>query len=200
MNHDITILGLTGRAGSGKDTAANHLCGQYGFVRAAFAEPLKNMLEAMLEHAGLDHIWLHEPGFKNHPIPELGVSARQLMQTLGTEWGRNMVNTDLWITLLDRHLGITAGAPVHDRIVITDVRMPNEADWVKHHGGQLLRLVRDHTTPVRAHESEQYADTLPADCAIYNTGPTTTGLYSMLDGHMASLGLDRRDCLFREGY
>ena len=78
--------------------------------------------------------------------------------------------------------------------------MPNEAAWVQANGGQLLRLVRDHTTPVRAHESESYADTLPANCAIYNTGPTTTGLHCMLDGHMASLGLDRRDCLFREGY
>lgn len=200
MSADIILIGLTGRAGSGKDTAANHLCNQYGFVRASFAEPLKAMLEAMLEHAGLDHIWLHEPAFKNHPISGLGVSGRQLMQTLGTEWGREMVDTDLWVNLLDRHLGISAGHAVHDRIVITDVRMPNEAAWVKAHGGQLLRLVRDHATPVRAHESESYADTLPADCAIYNSGSGFLGLHSMLDGHMASLGLEQRDCLFREGY
>lgn len=197
---EITLIGLTGRAGSGKDTAGDYLCQEYGFVRASFAQPLKDMLEAMLEHANVDHIWLHEPAFKNHDIPGLGASARTMMQTLGTEWGRTCIGADLWVQLLDRHLGLSAGNPVHDRIVITDVRFPNEAAWVKASGGQLLKLVRDEAQPVRAHESEQYADTLPADCAIHNSGSGFLGLHSMLDGHMASLGMEPRPGLFREGY
>ena len=47
---DPTILGLAGAAGSGKDTAADYLCTHYGFVRCAFADGLKTMLEALLEH------------------------------------------------------------------------------------------------------------------------------------------------------
>ena len=198
MNERITIIGLTGRAGSGKDTAADYLCHNYAFVRASFAEPLKAMLEAMLEHASIDHIWLHEPAYKNRPIPGLTASGRQLMQTLGTEWGRTCVSPDLWVTLLDRHLGISAERPVHDRIVITDVRFGNEAAWIKAQGGQLLRIVREQAVPVRAHESEQHIDGLDADCAIHNSG-SLQGLYALLDGHMASLDLEPRPGLFRDG-
>ena len=192
------LLGLTGRAGSGKDTAADHLCRHFGFVRASFAEPIKTMLEAMLEHAGVDHAHLYEPSKKNTPIPQLrGATARQMMQTLGTEWGRECMGPHWWLHLLDRHLGISAGTPVHDRIVITDVRFPNEGEWLHQHGGHVLRLVRHHAAPVRAHASEQQIDLLPADFAIHNDGPTLCGLHALLDGLADSLGAEERDPLER---
>jgi hypothetical protein len=198
MSTELTLIGLTGRAGAGKDTAADYLCAEYGFVRASFAEPLKSMLEAMLEHANIDHIWLHEPGFKNEAIPGLAVSARELMQTLGTEWGRRLIHTDLWVQLLDRHLGIRAGHPVHDRIVITDVRFQNEGEWVRANGGHLLRLAREQAVAVRAHESEAHIEALMADTALHNDG-SVQHLQDMLDGLMDSLGLVPRESLFREG-
>lgn len=38
-----TLIGFAGRAGSGKDTAASHLCSQYGFTRLALAGPLRQV-------------------------------------------------------------------------------------------------------------------------------------------------------------
>jgi dephospho-CoA kinase len=40
----IKIIGLSGRADSGKTTVARYLVEQYGFVRTAFGDPLKQML------------------------------------------------------------------------------------------------------------------------------------------------------------
>ena len=61
---DHHIIGLVGHAGAGKDTAAEYLVEHFGFSAVSFAAPLKNMLEALFEDAGVDHAWLHEPHLK----------------------------------------------------------------------------------------------------------------------------------------
>lgn len=191
------VVGLAGRAHTGKDTAADYLVREYGFVRAAFADPIRDMLEQMLESAGIDYAWLHEPALKNRIIPELGVSARALMQTLGAEWGRTQHGADWWLKLLARRLGYGGGigpaAPVHDRIVITDVRFPNEAAWVACLGGRVIRLQqRDQAEAVIAHESEAHIDKLHAHVTLVNNGPTLEGLHTLIDGAMGDFGIERR--------
>jgi hypothetical protein len=71
-------------------------------------------------------------------LPE-EVTARQVLQTLGTEWGRS-INTDLWVNLaLERARGeLAAGAPM---AVITDGRFRNEILAVKAAGGAAVRIV-----------------------------------------------------------
>jgi hypothetical protein len=40
---------------------------------------------------------------KETPLPEFGgKTPRQMMQTLGTEWGRNLIDAEIWITLWKR--------------------------------------------------------------------------------------------------
>jgi len=163
MSRDPILIGLTGLAGAGKDTVADHLCQKHRFERHAFAEPIRDMLTALLVGAGLDYAYLFERELKEQPIPQLGVSARQMMQRLGTEWGRAL-DPDLWV----RHAAMTLGlhdlprsAPIHDRIVITDVRFPNEAAWIEQLGGRVVRVIRD-VSPISSHESESYASRLPA--------------------------------------
>lgn len=187
-----TLLGLTGRAGSGKDTAADYLVRHYGFIRASFAQPLKSMLERMLDDANVDYAYLYEPHLKNEPIPGLcGVSARRMMQTLGTEWGRAL-HPAWWVFLLERQLGLP-DSPVHDRIVITDCRFPNEADWLHQHRGKLVRLHRDAASPVAAHESEAHIDDLFTYCDIVNNGDDIRGLHRVLSGLMADLRVEPRE-------
>jgi dephospho-CoA kinase len=45
------IIGLTGYAGSGKDTVRNILEAKHGFDGIAFADPIRDMLTALLESA-----------------------------------------------------------------------------------------------------------------------------------------------------
>ncbi|WP_445177068.1 deoxynucleotide monophosphate kinase family protein, partial [Pseudomonas aeruginosa] len=46
------LIGLTGRARSGKDTAANYLAAQFGLLVYALASPLKLALLDMLNLPG----------------------------------------------------------------------------------------------------------------------------------------------------
>ena len=193
---DTVLIGIVGRAGSGKDTAATHLCRHYGFMRASFAGALKSMLEVHLEERGIDHAYLHEPGLKEQTIPQLGLSARELMQRQGDAF--RTADPDFWVKALADALGMAGPRaqqyPVHDRIVITDVRYPNECDWVHANGGTVVRLVREQAAPVRAHSSEQFSDVMAAHHTLVNNGPLY-GLHTLLDGMMNHCGIDCRDPL-----
>jgi len=180
---DPVILGLSGSAGVGKDTAASYLEKEHGFVPYAFADPLRNMLEALLVESNLDYAYIYERQLKEQPIPGLGFSFRHLAQTLGTEWGRALAE-DFWLRLAEMSLGLP-DAPIHDRIVITDVRYPNEAAWVQHHGGRVARIYRP-TAAVRAHTSETLIDQIVPWVGIDNVG-TVDQLHAQLDELVAAL-------------
>ena len=43
----MKLLGICGKAGSGKDTAAAYLIEKHGFVKLAFADPLKRFAKGV---------------------------------------------------------------------------------------------------------------------------------------------------------
>jgi hypothetical protein len=181
MNRDPLIIGLTGLAGAGKDTVADRLCGSHGFERHAFAEPIRDMLTALLTGAGIDYAHLFERDLKELPVPGIGISGRRMMQTLGTEWGRSL-DTELWVRVAAVTLGLDDlpnTSPVHDRIVLTDVRFPNEAEWIRSLGGYIWRVVRP-APAVAEHVSEQHINQLPCDLSIDNSG-TLEDLHDEVD-------------------
>lgn len=182
MTHpDPILIGLAGRAGAGKDTAAHHLVQHHGFVQAAFASVINDMAAVLLEAFGGDYAALHERHLKEQPLHRMPgrPSARQIKQQLG-DIGRAWA-PDFWVQALAQQLGMDAlpvSSPVHDRIVISDVRFPNEAAWIARHGGLLLRLRRPQAEPVRAHGSEDHVDGLDAVLEIVNdtNSPALLGL------------------------
>jgi len=146
----VILIGLTGRAQSGKDSVADYLEVQHGFFRIAFADPIKSALDAALcEDMDRDD--------KEAVIDWIGKSPRELMQTLGTEWGRQMIAEDIWIRCLAR--AIDGPLDVDDMIVIPDVRFENEANWIRSKGGKIWLIQRPDAPQARAHPSE---DGIPA--------------------------------------
>lgn len=153
------VIGLVGPAGAGKTTAAAYLRIQYGYKLHPFAAPLKNMLRAL----GLNDAEL-TGHLKETPSPMLcGVTPRQAMQWLGTEWGRNLIDPNLWVSQWRR------GA-LREKIVADDLRFPNEATAVHALGGIIIRLSRPTTTRHSAHASETAGSAIRADFTIQNTG------------------------------
>lgn len=191
MTRPDVLIGLCGRAGSGKTTAADYLRAAHEFEPVAFADAIKDMLDQHLTARNIDYAHLYEPKLKEQPLPRIGLSARELMQRLGDAF--RGADPDYWIKALADTAGLLGlpahRQPVHDRIVVLDVRYPNEAAWLIEQGGVLIRLHREQATPVRAHSSEQYIDDLPASVDLVNDGPTLAGLHALIDGALESLGV-----------
>lgn len=162
------IIGLTGYAGTGKDTVRQILTRKHEFHGLAFADPIRSMIEQLLLDAGLGVEYLHNRQLKEQPIPALGVSYRHMAQTLGTEWGRAL-RPDFWLRLATETLHAHAERG-RSHFVISDVRFQNEVDWVRAHGGVLWRIDRAWAAPVRFHESERDIELFEADAVIANHG------------------------------
>lgn len=142
------IIGLTGRAQSGKTTAAFALK-EKGFAYLRFADPLKDMLRVI----GLTDEQL-DGNEKEIPIALLcGKSPRYAMQTLGTEWGRLLIDQDFWVTAWMRKASILAKQGKD--IVADDVRFMNEAQAIRQLGGEIWRVVRHANIGTHASETEQ---------------------------------------------
>lgn len=163
------LIALTGLAGAGKSVIAKHLVAKHGYRVEKFAGPLKDMLRGF----GLTERHI-EGDLKELPCELLGgQTPRYAMQTLGTEWGRNIISPSLWV---DAWSSRAAAGPV----VCDDCRFPNEAAAVRALGGIIVRVVRyDEDVPPPRHISEAGIGGV-ADMTIWNYG-YLDGLYRMVD-------------------
>ena len=155
------LIGIAGRARSGKDTVANFIVAAIGGYRYSFADPIR----AMLVPLGVDMSDPYWQARKEEPIPALGVSPRRMMQTLGTEWGRQLINPDLWLIMA--HQRLLQNGP---GMVISDVRFDNEAAWIRKHGGRIIHVIRPDTKAVEAHASEDGIEMQDTDARLFNSG------------------------------
>ncbi len=157
------LIGLSGPAGAGKNTVADFLSEDYGFKAVSFAEPI---YRAVAEITGMAVEELQDREVKEEPIEWLGVSPRVLLQTLGTEWGRNTIKHDMWIRL--------AMSKVDGDTVITDVRFDDEAEAIKAAGGEIWRITRPCGNCCKkdaaCHESEQGVSQGFVDVFLSNDG------------------------------
>lgn len=163
------IIGFTGRKFSGKDTAADILK-EYGYIHKSFAGIFKVWCVEVLTRYGYSDLEAFEyihGSKKEEIIPEVGKSAREMMQTLGTEWGRNFYD-NLWVDITLLPLSRKPNV----NFVISDVRFPNECRRIQELGGSVYRLVRPGNVEneFSNHPSETLVDTLAVDYEIANDG------------------------------
>lgn len=161
------LIGLTGRARSGKSTAAEHLTSTYLLEQYAFADPLRHGLMAIFN---LDHTDF-EGDRKEQPLGWLDRSPRQLMQSMGTDWARNTVHSDVWVKLAEQNLDyITQSLGAVTGFVVSDVRFENEAEFIRQRGGTVINIFRPDTQAVNPHISEAGITANPADLTLTNYG------------------------------
>jgi hypothetical protein len=162
------LIGLSGAAGSGKSTAQRIIADRYGLARVNFADPLKDGIAAMFD---LDERYLSGE-LKEQPLPWLGKSPRELMQTLGTEWGRELVAKDLWIRLARLRLMQLEKIEGEAFLgaVFSDACNRQEADWIRRQGGTVIHLYRPGTGDVNGHDSEAVIFMNKDDLVITNAG------------------------------
>jgi hypothetical protein len=125
----IELIGMAGKAGAGKNYLAKHALLPIGFVPLALANHFK--VDAVVrDGAPLDEVFFTQKSDE----------TRDMLQKRGTEEGRHVHGEDIWIRTLEAWVASYAAAGV-TRFVVTDVRFPNEADWIRQMGGRLVRVM-----------------------------------------------------------
>lgn len=161
------IIGLTGYAGTGKDTVADLLVTHAGFRKLAFADAIRG---EVADAFGVDMDVLTNPVTKQEPSASLSLqkapfcfanavaccarptaadtawvaaprSPRQILQWWGSEYRRRQ-NPDYWVHQLRARLILLMQKQLGTRFVITDVRMDNEAAALRAMGASIWQVTR----------------------------------------------------------
>jgi hypothetical protein len=175
VNRPLLIGLYSARPQCGKSTVAA-LLADTGFQVVPFAGTVKAMLRLLLLDLGLSHseVTLALTTEKEVPLPVLnGVTPRQAMQTLGTEWGRSIDNR-LWVKVWRQKVNRLLEQGLS--CVIDDIRFLEEARAVVQLGGVMVEVVRPEggSDAFTEHSSEGGLNDWPFATTIRNTGDLHT--------------------------
>ena len=148
------LIAFAGKKRSGKDTAASVLTRELGYTRVAFADAIREFLEDV------------------NPIVDAGYGYRlaDLLDWHGWDWEQVkaypevrglMQRTGVSVRQFDPEFWVNAAfnnVEPHSRIVVTDVRFPNEVDAILAKGGVVYRVVRPGLESTDSHISETALD------------------------------------------
>lgn len=195
MSKPFTLIGLTGPAASGKDTVADLLVTHCGFIKFAFADPLR---AEVAEAFGIEPLYLTRRETKEHPMTSLALrkcrsdgfvgrlmiaheekglsldldaprSPRQIMQWWGTDYRRQQSQA-YWTHQTSARISYMMRERLATRIVITDCRFVNEIDMVRSsYGGLVWQIKRQGiNVPESAHPSETDGASFSPNAIINN--------------------------------
>lgn len=184
----IDLIGFNASIGAGKTTACQFLREKVGHLNVevvSFAEPMRRALSAMLD---IPRAAFMDPKLKESPevLEEIFGSSeltlRFLMKTLGCEWGRDTIRTDIWLRLFERE--VLECREARQLILCDDVRFDDEADLIHQLGGKVIYIGRPQPKlPVRSknasHISEKGISADRVDSVILNHG-TLEEFYDLL--------------------
>ena len=178
------IIGISGKARSGKDTFADFLVDVFysqfnrKFKTMAFADELKYLCKIQFG-LSYEQLWgdsKEKLDYRYRKQDGEFWTAREIMQAVG-EFYRS-IDADYWVKALDQSIKNS----MDKDIIITDVRYPNEFNYVKESGGIIIRIYRVGGPYINnaSHSSEcaldSFADSL-FDVVIHND-KTLDDLYS----------------------
>lgn len=119
------LIGVCGKAGSGKDTIADYLIKTKGFKKIALADPIKRLVKDVFvldDHTVYDRVAREQP-LKNFP----NWSVRKLLQFIGTELFREQLDDSIWV----KSLWYRIQQDKDNNYVVSDIRFPNELNFFR---------------------------------------------------------------------
>jgi hypothetical protein len=139
------VIGITGKAGSGKDSIADFLIAKFGFFKMSLADPIKKIVKEAfcfsdeeINDRRLRELARYDlpPTFSSENFGRYW-SIRKLLQFIGTDFFRNKINEDIWVEKLHDKILYQGDYPeifnekIHNLFVIPDFRFQNEIDYMK---------------------------------------------------------------------
>lgn len=187
----MMIIGIIGKKGSGKDTIADYLVKNHGFIRFAFADKVKEVCKAMFNMTDKDFIEKNKEVLK----PDWNISPRQALQLFGTDIGRKILPEK--IPELKKILPFPEGIWIRHfiiwyqeqlkinprvKVVISDVRFLDEAETVKTYDGKLWKVIRDKKIYGNdQHISENQLDNFSEIDKIIDNNDSLENLYKKIE-------------------
>jgi hypothetical protein len=166
---------------SGKSTVAKILNEEHDYCTIPFAHPIKRLTETFLrqvvvtgDEIDLDFIEQNKTTLISELNPlmrQCNFSVRHLIQTLGTEWGRNQLHPDIWIMIWSST--VEKAGRLDIKVCSDDLRFANEALAIRNMGGEIWKIIRpDHSVDaaITNHPSEYGLDEKIFDRVIVNDG------------------------------
>jgi hypothetical protein len=199
---EYILIGVTGRKRSGKDTIGQYLVDDYGFVRIAFADALK---DACINVFGFSREQVYGDELKEQIDEYWQHTPREILQKVGTDLFRNElprvcenISNDIWIKSVERKIQNLKKIG-HNRFVITDVRFPNELEFIHRMKGRVWKVVRpcllnDANQYIPVHSSESHIDGFASDKEFLNDG-TIVDLYQSVEEVLGNFSVDETELL-----
>lgn len=129
--NEIELFGFSGKLGTGKNYISEKL-----FLAML---PKKNTLVmALADHFKVECCAKDKIKYEKVFVAK-DDETRYLLQKRGTEEGRNKYGEDIWVKTLETWIRVYRERGV-ERFIITDLRFPNEVEWVKSKGGVTFRV------------------------------------------------------------
>jgi len=160
------IIGISGKARSGKDTFAEMLAtelnkGAYPpYVMMGFANELKLRCQEAFDLTW-EQLWGDdkEVSDERYPFPTTSGwwTAREIMQNFGAFY--RTIDNEFWVKNLFRVIEDKE----YMNVIITDVRYINEAGYIINNGGYVIRVERENKDAVH---NEQHPSEVELD--VYN--------------------------------
>lgn len=146
------LIGLHGKSRSGKDSVAGVLVRKYGFTQVALATAIRELLlklNPMLEDDNgnlhsMQGLW-HDNLKDWDMIKAESRESVELMIRLG-QGARDIIGEDVWLSA-----AFPGMMYFHSdgNVVVSDVRQPNEVEFIRRKGGELWYIERPELTESR---------------------------------------------------
>lgn len=162
-NYVNQLIGLAGRAETGKDTAAIILRDALELRTYTFAEPVTRKCAQLLdmEH----HEFLMLP--KKTPCSIGAITKRELMQHMGADLRKE--NKYFATEYVQHQMDCNEDNNyLFNGQLITDVRLPLEVDWVRSKSGIIIHIKNPNAEPAPADITEQDLEIQENDYVLIN--------------------------------
>lgn len=176
------IIGLYGASRSGKDSVAEILVDDFGYEQRAQAAAIRAILlgldPVISDNKGTYFTMQHLFQAHNENWDEVKAASSEsvdYMIRLG-QTCRDVLGLDVWLN--------TAFPPIGSdkKVVISDIRQPNEYEAVKARGGEVWKIVRP---GVEKRGMDGLLDHLHFDAVLFNNG-TLSDLRGMVQANIAT--------------
>lgn len=186
MTEQPKLIGLGGKLRSGKDAFADYLVEHHGYVKMGMSDILHESALAMnpIVDAYLDYDEISFAPFLQlvtyrEATEKRGYVAakeefpeyRAFLQRMGTEFGRNIIDEDLWVGLTRNRIFEQFDQGMN--VVVTGIRFPNELRMISDAKGRSIWINRPGLATAEAHAAHASETGVTAedfDIVVQNDG------------------------------